>query len=135
MLEKLRDKHPIVEAVLDYRQLAKLKSTYVDGLTKVIAADGRIHTSFQNTVTATGRLSSTEPNLQNIPVRTELGAQLRKMFVAGPGKVLVDADYSQIELRLLAHMAEDEHMIGAFRTGETSTRSPPPRCSEWSRTK
>ena len=107
-----------MEAVLDYRQLAKLKSTYVDGLTKVIAADGRIHTSFQNTVTATGRLSSTEPNLQNIPVRTELGAELRKMFVAPAGRVLVDADYSQIELRLLAHIAGDEHMIAAFRTGE-----------------
>ena len=118
VLEKLRDKHPIVEAVLDYRQLAKMKSTYVDGLTKVIAADGRIHTSFQNTVTATGRLSSTEPNLQNIPVRTELGAELRKMFVAPAGRVLVDADYSQIELRLLAHIAGDEHMIAAFRTGE-----------------
>ena len=118
VLEKLRDEHPIVEAVLDYRQLAKLKSTYVDGLTKVIAADGRIHTSFQNTVTATGRLSSTEPNLQNIPVRTELGAELRKMFVAPAGRVLVDADYSQIELRLLAHIAGDEHMIAAFRAGE-----------------
>ena len=118
VLEKLRDKHPIVEAVLDYRQLAKLKSTYVDGLMKVIAPDGRIHTSFQNTVTATGRLSSTEPNLQNIPVRTELGAELRKMFVAPEGKVLVDADYSQIELRLLAHIAGDEHMIAAFRSGE-----------------
>ena len=118
VLEKLRDKHPIVEAVLDYRQLAKLKSTYVDGLTKVIAVDGRIHTSFQNTVTATGRLSSTEPNLQNIPVRTELGAELRKMFVAPAGKMLVDADYSQIELRLLAHIAGDEHMISAFRSGE-----------------
>ena len=118
VLEKLRGKHPVVEAVLDYRQLAKLKSTYVDGLMKVIAPDGRIHTSFQNTVTATGRLSSTEPNLQNIPVRTELGAELRKMFVAPEGKVLVDADYSQIELRLLAHIAGDEHMIAAFRSGE-----------------
>ena len=118
VLEKLRGRHPIVEAVLDYRQLAKLKSTYVDGLMKVIAPDGRIHTSFQNTVTATGRLSSTEPNLQNIPVRTELGAELRKMFVAPEGKVLVDADYSQIELRLLAHIAGDEHMIAAFRSGE-----------------
>ena len=118
VLEKLRGQHPIIETILEYRQLTKLKSTYVDGLSKVIGADGRIHTCFQNTVTATGRLSSAEPNLQNIPVRTELGAQLRKMFVAGPGKVLVDADYSQIELRLLAHMAEDEHMIGAFRTGE-----------------
>ena len=118
VLEKLRGQHPIIETILDYRQLAKLKSTYVDGLTKVIAADGRIHTSFQNTVTATGRLSSTEPNLQNIPVRTELGAELRKMFVAPAGRVLVDADYSQIELRLLAHIAGDEHMIAAFRTGE-----------------
>ena len=118
VLEKLRDKHPIVEVVLDYRQLAKLNSTYVEGLTKVIAPDGRIHTSFQNTVTATGRLSSTEPNLQNIPVRTELGAELRKMFVAPQGKVLVDADYSQIELRLLAHIAGDEHMIAAFQSGE-----------------
>ena len=118
VLEKLLGKHPIVEAVLYYRQLAKLKSTYVDGLMKVIAPDGRIHTSFQNTVTATGRLSSTEPNLQNIPVRTELGAELRRMFVAPEGKVLVDADYSQIELRLLAHIAGDEHMIAAFRSGE-----------------
>ncbi|WP_297211114.1 DNA polymerase I [uncultured Flavonifractor sp.] len=118
VLEKLRDKHPIVAAVLDYRQLAKLKSTYVEGLTKVIAPDGRIHTSFQNTVTATGRLSSTEPNLQNIPVRTQLGAELRKMFVAPAGRMLVDADYSQIELRLLAHIAGDTHMIDAFRKGE-----------------
>ena len=118
VLEKLRGKHPIVEAVLDYRQLAKLKSTYVDGLMKVIAPDGRIHTCFQNTVTATGRLSSTEPNLQNIPVRTELGAELRRMFVAPEGRVLVDADYSQIELRLLAHIAGDEHMIAAFRDRE-----------------
>ena len=117
VLEKLRGKHPIVEAVLDYRQLAKLKSTYVDGLMKVIAPDGRIHTCFQNTVTATGRLSSTEPNLQNIPVRTELGAELRKMFVAGPGMVLVDADYSQIELRLLAHIAGDQAMIDGFNSG------------------
>lgn len=118
VLEKLRGQHPIIETILEYRQLTKLKSTYVDGLTKVIAADGRIHTSFQNTVTATGRLSSTEPNLQNIPVRTELGAELRKMFVAPAGRVLVDADYSQIELRLLAHIAGDEHMIAAFRAGE-----------------
>ena len=117
VLEKLRGRHPIVEAVLDYRQLAKLKSTYADGLMKVIGPDGRIHTCFQNTVTATGRLSSTEPNLQNIPVRTELGAQLRKMFVAPEGRVLVDADYSQIELRLLAHMAGDQAMIDGFRSG------------------
>ena len=118
VLEKLRDKHPVVQAVLEYRQLAKLKSTYVDGLLKAISTDGRIHTSFQMTVTATGRLSSTEPNLQNIPVRTELGAEFRRMFVAGPGCVLVDADYSQIELRLLAHISGDETMIAAFRDGE-----------------
>ncbi len=118
VLEKLRGKHPVIEEILEYRQLTKLKSTYVDGLSKVIAPDGRIHTSFQNTVTATGRLSSVEPNLQNIPVRTELGAQLRKMFVAGPGKVLVDADYSQIELRLLGHIAGDQAMIESFRSGE-----------------
>ena len=118
VLEKLRGKHPIVEQILDYRTLTKLKSTYADGLLKEISADGRIHTNFQMTVTATGRLSSTEPNLQNIPVRRELGAQIRKMFVASPGKVLVDADYSQIELRLLAHIANDETMIAAFRSGE-----------------
>ena len=118
VLEKLRDKHPIIQRILDYRQLTKLNSTYVEGLAKVIAPDGRIHTSFQNTVTATGRLSSTEPNLQNIPVRTELGAQMRTMFIARPGWVLVDADYSQIELRLLAHMAGDEKMIAAFRSGQ-----------------
>lgn len=118
VLEKLRGQHPIIEEILEYRQLTKLKSTYADGLGKVIAPDGRIHTSFQNTVTATGRLSSTEPNLQNIPVRTELGAELRKMFVAPAGKVLVDADYSQIELRLLAHIAKDQAMIDGFRSGE-----------------
>ena len=118
VLEKLRGQHPIIEEILEYRQLTKLKSTYVDGLSKVIAPDGRIHTSFQNTVTATGRLSSTEPNLQNIPVRTQLGAQLRKMFVAAPGKVLVDADYSQIELRLLGHIANDQAMIEGFKSGE-----------------
>ena len=118
VLDKLRGKHPIIERILDYRTLTKLKSTYADGLLKEISADGRIHTNFQMTVTATGRLSSTEPNLQNIPVRRELGAQIRKMFVASPGKVLVDADYSQIELRLLAHIADDETMIAAFRSGE-----------------
>lgn len=118
VLEKLRGKHPIIEQILDYRTLTKLKSTYADGLLKEISADGRIHTNFQMTVTATGRLSSTEPNLQNIPVRRELGAQIRKMFVASPGRVLVDADYSQIELRLLAHIANDETMIAAFRSGE-----------------
>ena len=118
VLDKLRGRHPIIDSILEYRQLTKLKSTYVDGLGKVIGPDGRIHTSFQNTVTATGRLSSTEPNLQNIPVRTELGAELRKMFAAPAEKVLVDADYSQIELRLLAHMAGDQAMIDGFKSGE-----------------
>ena len=118
VLDKLRGSHPIIQEILDYRQLTKLKSTYVDGLGKVIGPDGRIHTCFQNTVTATGRLSSTEPNLQNIPIRTELGAQLRKMFVAPAGRVLVDADYSQIELRLLACMAGDQAMIDGFNSGE-----------------
>ena len=118
VLEKLRDKHPIVNAVLDYRTLTKLKSTYADGLLKEISADGRIHTIFQMTVTATGRLSSTEPNLQNIPIRRPQGALIRKMFVASPGMVLVDADYSQIELRLLAHISGDETMIAAFNSGE-----------------
>lgn len=118
VLEKLRDKHPIIELILNYRQLAKLKSTYADGLSAVIAPDGRIHTSFQMTVTATGRLSSTEPNLQNIPVRTELGGEIRKMFIAPAGNVLVDADYSQIELRLLAHISDDKVMQNAFLSGE-----------------
>ncbi len=118
VLEKLRDKHPIVSKVLDYRTLTKLKSTYAEGLAKEIEADGRIHTSFMMTVTDTGRLSSREPNLQNIPVRTPLGAELRKMFIASPGCVLVDADYSQIELRLLAHISGDETMTRAFLQGE-----------------
>lgn len=118
VLEKLRGKHPIVDEVLDYRMLTKLKSTYAEGLLKVISADGRIHTSFQMTVTATGRLSSTEPNLQNIPVRKKLGAEIRKMFTAAPGMILVDADYSQIELRLLAHISGDKTMQEAFLSGE-----------------
>ncbi len=117
VLDKLRDKHPVIEKILEYRFLAKLKSTYADGLLKVIEKDGRIHTSFQMTVTATGRLSSTEPNLQNIPIRTKLGADIRKMFVADRGNVLVDADYSQIELRLLAHISDDETMKNAFISG------------------
>ena len=118
VLEKLQGKHPIVDEVLEYRMLTKLKSTYADGLLKVISKDGRIHTNFQMTVTATGRLSSTEPNLQNIPVRKKLGAQIRNMFVAAPGMMLVDADYSQIELRLLAHISGDETMKEAFLSGE-----------------
>ena len=117
VLEKLKD-HPLVSDVLTYRQYAKLKSTYADGLLKVIDPDGRIRTSFQMTVTATGRLSSTEPNLQNIPTRTELGSKMREMFVAAPGHVLVDADYSQIELRLLAHISGDTAMQQAFLSGE-----------------
>lgn len=118
VLEKLRPLHPIVDDVLQYRQLSKLLSTYADGLLKEIGPDGRIRTSFQNTVTATGRLSSTEPNLQNIPVRTELGSEIRRMFIAKEGSVLVDADYSQIELRVLAHIAEDDAMRNAFLSGE-----------------
>ncbi|MBQ1351784.1 MAG: DNA polymerase I [Oscillospiraceae bacterium] len=117
VLEKLRHQHPIIDEILEYRQLSKLKSTYVDGLFAAVAPDGRLHTSFQMTVTATGRLSSTEPNLQNIPVRTELGKEMRKMFLAAPGYVLVDADYSQIELRLLAHIADDQAMQQAFLDG------------------
>ena len=118
VLEKLRPMHPIIDAILEYRMLTKLSSTYAEGLLKVIAEDGRIHTTFQNMVTATGRLSSTDPNLQNIPVRRELGSEIRKMFVAGDGCVLVDADYSQIELRVLAHIADDTSMQQAFLSGE-----------------
>lgn len=117
VLEKLKNAHPIIPAIMDYRMLTKLKSTYADGLMKEIQSDGRIHTTFQNLVTATGRLSSTEPNLQNIPVRTDLGSEIRKMFVPKPGHVLVDADYSQIELRVLAHIAEDKAMQDAFCSG------------------
>ncbi len=117
VLEKLRYEAPIVDKVLEYRQYAKLKSTYADGLLRAVSPDGRVRTSFQMTVTATGRLSSTEPNLQNIPTRTELGSEIRRLFIAGDGNVLVDADYSQIELRLLAHMAGDEAMQHAFLSG------------------
>ena len=118
VLEKLKGYHPIIPAIMDYRMLTKLKSTYADGLIKEIGEDGRIHTTFQNLVTATGRLSSTEPNLQNIPVRTDLGAEIRKMFVPKEGCVLVDADYSQIELRVLAHIAGDEAMQRSFCEGQ-----------------
>ena len=117
VLEKLKGKHPIIPAIMDYRMLTKLKSTYADGLMAVICDDGRIRTTFQNLVTATGRLSSTEPNLQNIPVRTDLGSEIRKMFIPKEGHVLVDADYSQIELRVLAHIADDEVMQNAFISG------------------
>ncbi|MBQ7504923.1 MAG: DNA polymerase I [Ruminococcus sp.] len=118
VLESLRYSYPVVEMVLSYRTLAKLKSTYCDGLLKVIGEDGRIHSSFNQTETRTGRISSTEPNLQNIPVRTELGREMRKFFTAAEGCVLVDADYSQIELRVLAHLSGDENMINAFKNND-----------------
>ena len=118
VLESLRELHPVIDLILEYRSLSKLKSTYCDGLLKVISPDGRIHSSFNQTETRTGRISSTEPNLQNIPVRTELGAQMRKFFMAREGYTLVDADYSQIELRVLAALAEDENMLRAFNEGE-----------------
>lgn len=118
-LEKIRDKHPIVDKILEYRQLTKLNSTYVEGMIPFInPKTGRVHTFFHQTVTATGRLSSTEPNLQNIPTRTELGKKLRKAFKAEDGKVFLDADYSQIELRVLAHMSEDKIMVEAFKSGQ-----------------
>lgn len=115
VLEKLRFESPIVELILEYRQLTKLKSTYADGLSTYIGMDGRIHSTFNQTITATGRLSSTEPNLQNIPIRMELGRQIRKVFVPKEGCVFLDADYSQIELRVLAHMSGDERLIEAYR--------------------
>lgn len=116
VLEKLRFEDPIIELILEYRQLAKLKSTYADGLdTYINEKDGRIHTTFNQNITATGRLSSTEPNLQNIPIRMELGRQIRKVFVPEDGFIFLDADYSQIELRVLAHMSGDERLIEAYR--------------------
>jgi DNA polymerase-1 len=122
VLESLRHAHPVIEMILDYRTLAKLKSTYCDGLLKVIAADGRIHSSFNQAETRTGRISSTEPNLQNIPVRQDLGREMRRFFRAQEGWLLCDADYSQIELRVLAHMADDKNMIEAFNS-ETDIHS------------
>ena len=118
VLEELKSEHIVVEYILEYRSLSKLKSTYCDGLLKVIGADGRIHTSFNQVETRTGRISSLEPNLQNIPIRTELGREMRKFFTAGEGCLLVDADYSQIELRVLSDLAADENMINAFNNGE-----------------
>jgi len=118
VLESLADYHPIIPDILEYRTLAKLKSTYCDGLLKVIGADGRIHSTFTQTETRTGRLSSTEPNLQNIPVRSELGREMRKFFISDDGYVLCDADYSQIELRVLADIADDKNMIEAFNNGD-----------------
>ena len=118
VLEKLAPDHSIVADILEYRGLAKLKSTYADGLAAFIEADDRIHTSFNQTITATGRISSTEPNLQNIPMRTELGRLIRKVFVPKEGYVFADADYSQIELRILAHMSEDQGLISAYHEGD-----------------
>ena len=118
VLEKLAEEHPIVADILEYRQLTKLKSTYADGLSAYIAPDGRIHGKFNQTITATGRISSTDPNLQNIPVRTELGRELRRVFVPKEGSKFVDADYSQIELRVLAHMSGDEALIEAYNSAE-----------------
>ena len=116
-LEAIQDKHPIVPLITEYRFVSKVDATFVEGLLKSIAADGRVHTSFKQCVTATGRISSVEPNLQNIPVRTAEGREIRKAFVASPGNVLVGADYSQIELRLLAHISGDENLIDAFNSG------------------
>lgn len=116
-LESLSDKHPIVPLILEYRSLTKLFNTYVKGLENAVSPDGRMHTTFKQTETRTGRISSAEPNIQNIPVRTELGRNFRRFFTAGDGKVLVDADYSQIELRVLAHLAKDEIMIKTFCEG------------------
>ena len=118
ILEKIKDKNPIVPAILEYRNLAKLNSTYVEGLKPLIALDGRIHAHFQQTVTTTGRISCTEPNLQNIPIRQELGRKLRSAFEAEEGYTLVGADYSQIELRVLAHLSQDENLMDAFNKGE-----------------
>ena len=118
VLDKLAPDHQIVADILEYRQLAKLKSTYADGLAAYIGEDERIHTTFQQTITATGRLSSVEPNLQNIPIRMELGRRIRKVFIPAEGTILVDADYSQIELRVLAHMSGDEHLIQAYREAQ-----------------
>lgn len=115
ILEKLQSEHPIVKRILEYRQLTKLKSTYADGLAGYISPDGRIHGHFHQTITATGRISSTDPNLQNIPIRMELGRQIRKVFIPEDGYVFLDADYSQIELRVLAHMSDDERLINAYK--------------------
>ena len=123
VLEKLRDKHPIIDMVLQYRTLTKLNSTYVEGLKPLIGRDHRIRAHFQQTVTATGRISCTEPNLQNIPVKQELGRQLRKAFVCGENEILVGADYSQIELRVLAHLSGDENLIDAFNKGDDIHRN------------
>lgn len=117
-LENLKDKHPIIPLILEYRTLAKLKSTYVEGLLALIHQDGKIHAHFQQTVASTGRISCTAPNLQNIPIRQELGRTIRRAFTAGEGNILMGADYSQIELRILAHLSDDDTLIEAFNNGE-----------------
>ena len=123
VLEKLAPDYPVVSKILEYRQLSKLKSTYADGLTQYISEDGRIHGTFNQTITATGRISSTEPNLQNIPIRMEMGKKIRKVFIPKDGYVFIDADYSQIELRILAHMSGDEKLIAAYNSSEDIHRA------------
>ena len=119
VLDKLKDQSPIIDKIIEYRQIVKLNSTYVEGLLSIInPIDGRIHSSFNQTITTTGRISSTEPNLQNIPVKLEMGRNIRKVFISDKGCKLVDADYSQVELRVLAHMSQDETMIDAFKHNE-----------------
>ena len=118
VLEKLAPDYPAIQKILDYRQYTKLNSTYADGLGTYIKEDGRIHSRFNQTITATGRISSTEPNLQNIPIRMELGREIRKVFVPRDGFLFLDADYSQIELRVLAHMSGDERLIEAYKTAQ-----------------
>lgn len=118
VLEELAEQHPVAALVLEYRQLAKLKSTYLDSLPQLVDAEGRVHTTFNQVGTATGRLSSTNPNLQNIPVRTALGREIRAAFIAAPGNVMMSADYSQIELRLMAHFSQDPLLLDAYRTGK-----------------
>jgi len=123
ILEKLAPEYPVVQKILDYRQMTKLKSTYADGLAGYIQEDGRIHGTFNQTITATGRISSTEPNLQNIPIRMELGKKIRQVFIPRDGYVFLDADYSQIELRILAHMSGDEKLIEAYNSAQDIHRT------------
>src|SRR5438445_5802788 len=119
ILQELSAKHPVPAKIIEYREFSKLKSTYVDALPKLIHPEtGRLHTSMSQTGTATGRLSSSDPNLQNIPIRSELGRQIRAAFVAEPGMILLGADYSQIELRVMAHLSNDPVLLDAFRTGQ-----------------
>ena len=118
VLEELAEHHPVPALVLEYRQLAKLRSTYLDSLPNLVDAEGRVHTTFNQVGTATGRLSSTNPNLQNIPVRTALGREIRAAFIPAPGNLLMSADYSQIELRLMAHFSQDPLLLNAYRTGQ-----------------